>query len=193
MLHRSFRFWGSTAVLAAVAATMIGFAAISTSSTFHSAKPAAVIQVALMHAVVKPVAKPAATPAKPAARPAAAEPDSALARAFRRYFHQQAVSGMTAWIKTGIEQRNQAILIQARGDAFPERDAALPADSRALEASAKEGLASPSPEDKAGWDKIMRDEITIAQELPVVSEGNAASAEAPVIEQDYLAFAQATS
>jgi hypothetical protein len=73
---------------------------------------------------------------------------------------------MTAWIKTGVERRNEAIVIRARGDAFPHRDAALPADSAALEASAKHGLANPSPEDKAGGDKIMRDEITIAQELP---------------------------
>jgi hypothetical protein len=141
-----------------------------------------------------------ATPA--AARPAAArlvtatpaaKPESALARAFRKYFRHQAATGMTAWIKTGTESSNEAILMQARGDAYPHRNAALPADSAALAASARNGLAHPSPLDTAGWDKIMHDEITIAKELPVIPEGNAATAEGTVIKYDYLAFARATS
>jgi hypothetical protein len=39
----------------------------------------------------------------------------------------------------------------------------------------------------------MRDGITIARELPVLSEGNAATALAPVITQDYLTYTQATT
>lgn len=57
-----------------------------------------------------------------------------------------------------------------------------------LAAAARKGLASPSPEDTAAWNKIMRDEIKIAKELPVVSESDAATAEAPVIERDYFVF-----
>lgn len=186
-------------------AAMIGIAAMSAPSALHSASPPSTSPAVASPAVATPaaspaVASPAASPAvarpaarSAAARPAAARPDTALARAFRKYFRQQAASGMTAWIKTGIEQRNQAILIQARADAFPHRDAALPADSAALRASARAGLARPSPVDTAGWDKMMRDEVTIAAELPIPSEGDAATALDPIIEQDLLAFALATS
>ena len=100
---------------------------------------------------------------------------------------------MTTWIKTASRTRNEAILVQARLDAFPHRNAALPADSAALAAAARNGLAHPSPVDTAGWNKIMHDEITIARELPVIPEGNAATAEATTIKYDYLAFARATS
>ena len=100
---------------------------------------------------------------------------------------------MTAWIKTGTESSNEAILMQARGDAYPHRNAALPADSAALAASARNGLAHPSPLDTAGWNKIMHDEITIARQLPIPAQGQAATTQASVIKYDYLAFARATS
>jgi hypothetical protein len=189
MRHRKLRFWGSAGVrrsvlIAAVAAAVLGVAAMAASSAFRSHSPAA----------VRPAATPAVSPMPaPVASPVTVRPDSELARVFRKYFHQQEVSGMTAWIKSGVEQRNQAILVQARNDAFPERNAALPADSAALAASARQGLAHPSPLGTAKWNKLMRDELTIARELPVPAEGDAATAEALVIEQDYLAFALASS
>jgi hypothetical protein len=99
---------------------------------------------------------------------------------------------MTAWIKSGVESSNEAILMQARGDAYPHRNAALPADSAALAASARNGLAHPSPVDTAGWNKIMH-EITIARQLPIPAQGQAATTQASVIKYDYLAFARATS
>jgi hypothetical protein len=179
------RFVVTAAVAVAATTAILGTAAMS-SSTSHSAQPATVRPAAAQPATVRPAT------AGPAARPAAT-PDTALARAFRKFFRHQAASGMTAWLKSGIELRNEAILVQARLDAFPHRDAALPADSAALAASARKGLAHPSPVATARWNKIMRDELTIAQELPIPSEGNAATAEAPVIQQDYLAFAEATS
>jgi hypothetical protein len=172
------RFALTTAVAAAVVAT------IATTTAFSS-RPAT-------PAAARPAAARPAT-AKPAASPAAARPESALARAFRKYFRHQAASGMTAWIKTGTEQANEAILMQARGDAYPHRNAALPADSAALAASARNGLAHPSPLDTAGWNKIMHDELTIARQLPSPAQGPAATTEASVIKYDYLAFARATS
>lgn len=190
MWRRNLRFWGRAgvkrfALISAVAAAVLGVAAMSTSSTFRPPGPAAVRSAAVSPVAVKPVATPVV-------KSATARPESELARVFRKYFRQQAVSGMTAWIKSGREQRNQAILVQARNDAFPERNAALPADSAALAASAREGLAHPSPLGTARWNKLMRDELTIARELPIPAEGDAATAEALVIEQDYLAFALAT-
>lgn len=195
MRHSNLRLRDSAGVkrlvlISAVTGAMLGTAALSTSAAFHSPRPTAA-QPAAAQLVARPTAAQLVARAE-AVKPVV-QPDSALARAFRRYFHQRAVSGMTAWIKSGIEQSNEAILIQARGDAMPHRNAALPADSAALEASAKDGLANPSPEDKAGWDKIMRDEITLAKELPVPVEGDAATAEAQVIEMDFVAFAEATS
>jgi hypothetical protein len=83
--------------------------------------------------------------------------------------------------------------MQARGDAYPHRNAALPADSAALATAARNGLAHPSPVDTAGWDKIMHDELTIARELPIPAEGPAATTEATIIKYDYLTFARATS
>ena len=190
MQHRNFRIQASAGVkrfvlTTAVAAAMLGTAATTTAFTSHpaapAARPAAVVQLV--------TASPAA--AKPAAKPA--RPESALARAFRRYFRHQAASGMTAWIKSGIESSNEAILMQARGDAYPHRNAALPADSAALAAAARNGLAHPSPVDTAGWNKIMHDEITIARQLPIPAQGQAATTQASVIKYDYLAFARATS
>ena len=175
----------TTAVAAAMAATI----AATTGFTTHTATPATRPAAAVQHAAAKATASPAA---KPAAR-AAAKPESALARAFSRYFRHQAASGMTAWTRTGTEQSNEAILMQARGDAYPHRNAALPADSAALAAAARHGLAHPSPVDTAGWDKIMHDELTIARELPIPAQGPAATTEASVIRNDYLTFARATS
>ena len=119
--------------------------------------------------------------------------DAALTAAFRRYFHHQNTTGMTAWTRTGIEQNNQAILFQARADAFPHRNANLPADAAALAASARTGLAHPSPLDTTGWDTLMHAELTIARELPVIALGNAATTQATTITRDYLAYTQATS
>ena len=177
------------ALTTAVAAAMFATIATTTAFTSHSATPAAARPAAARLVTVKVTARPAA--AKPATKPA--RPESALARAFRKYFRHQAATGMTAWIKSGTESSNEAILMQARGDAYPHRNAALPADSAALAASARHGLAHPSPVDTAGWDKIMHAELTIARELPVISEGNAATTEATIIKYDYLAFARATS
>ena len=131
--------------------------------------------------------------ASPAAARMAAKPESALARAFRKYFRHQAATGMTAWTKTGIESSNEAILMKARGDAYPHRNNALPADSAALAAAARNGLAHPSPVDTAGWNKIMHDEITIARQLPIPAQGQLATTQATIIRHDYLAFARATS
>jgi hypothetical protein len=39
----------------------------------------------------------------------------------------------------------------------------------------------------------MHNEITIARELPVIPDGNAATALAPVIQQEYLTYTQHTS
>ena len=175
----------TTAVAAAMAATI----AATTGFTTHTATPATRPAAAVQHTAAKATASPAA---KPAAR-AAAKPESALARAFSRYFRHQAATGMTAWTRTGTEQNNQAILMQARGDAYPHRNAALPADSAALAAAARHGLAHPSPVDTAGWDKIMHDELTIARELPIPAQGPAATTEATTIRNDYLTFARATS
>jgi hypothetical protein len=173
------------ALTTAVAAAMFGTIAATTAFTSHTASPAA-----RPAAVQLVTTRPAA--AKAAAKPAA-KPESALARAFRKYFRHQAATGMTAWIKTGTESSNEAILMQARGDAYPHRNAALPADSAALAASARNGLAHPSPLDTAGWNKIMHDEITIARQLPIPAQGQAATTQASVIKYDYLAFARATS
>jgi hypothetical protein len=156
------------ALIPAVAATLLGAGAMSTSFAFHSASPVAV-----------PAA--AAGPATGAIASAASGPASQSPG-------QRAAARMTAWKKSGIERRNEAILVRARNDAWPHRNAELPAESALLAAAARKGLASPSPEDTAAWNKIMRDEIKIAKELPVVSEGNAATAEAPVIERDYFVF-----
>jgi hypothetical protein len=179
-------------LISAIVAAALGVAGMSTSSTFRSHSPAAVSPVAT------PVASPGPAPdarptGAPVPKPVTARPDSELARVFRSYFRQREVSGMTAWIKSGIEQRNQAILVQARNDGFPHRNAALPADSAALAASAREGLAHPSPLGTARWNKLMRDELTIARELPIDAEEDAATAEALVVEQDYLAYVLATS
>jgi hypothetical protein len=177
------RFAFTTAVVAAV----LGTAATTTAFASHPATPAAARPAAARLVTAKATASPAT------AKPAAAKPESALARAFKKYFRHQAATGMTAWIKSGTESSNEAILMQARGDAYPHRNAALPADSAALAAAARHGLAHPSPVDTAGWDKIMHDELTIAQELPVPAEGPAATTEATIIKYDYLAFARATS
>ena len=83
--------------------------------------------------------------------------------------------------------------MQARGDAYPHRNNALPADSAALAASARNGLAHPAPLDTAGWNKIMHDELTIARQLPIPAQGQLATTQATVIRHDYLAFARATS
>jgi hypothetical protein len=163
----------TTAVAAAMAATITA----TTAFTSHPATPAAARPAAARLVTARPAAKP----------------ESALARAFRKYFRHQAASGMTAWIKTGTESSNEAILMQARGDAYPHRNTALPADSAALAASARNGLAHPSPLDTAGWNKIMHDEITIARQLPIPAQGQAATTQASVIKYDYLAFARATS
>jgi hypothetical protein len=171
----------TTAVAAAMAATI----AATTAFTTHTAAPATRPAAAAVQVTARATASPAARPA--------AKPESALARAFRKYFRHQAATGMTAWIKTGTESSNEAILMQARGDAYPHRNAALPADSAALAASARNGLAHPSPLDTAGWNKIMHDEITIARQLPNPAQGQAATTQASVIKYDYLAFARATS
>jgi hypothetical protein len=176
------RFALTTAVAAAMTATIAATAAFAS----QPATPAAARPAAARLATATPAASPAT------ARPAA-KPESALARAFQKYFRHQAASGMTAWIKTGTESSNEAILMQARGDAYPHRNAALPADSAALAASARNGLAHPSPLDKAGWDKIMHAELTIAKELPIPAEGPAATTEASTIKYDYLTYARATS
>jgi len=174
----------------AIAAAVLGTAALAAAShaTAATAPATATTTATASHAT----ATATATASHAAAR-TATRPESALARTLRRFFARQAATGMTRWIKSGAEQRNEAILVQARADAFPHRDAALPADSAALAASARRGLAHPSPQDTAGWDTLMHDELTIAAELPVPAEGNAATAEAPVIEQAYLAFTNATS
>jgi hypothetical protein len=172
----------TTAVAAAMAATIAATTAFTTHTAAPATRPAA---AAVQQVTASPAASPAAKPA--------AKPESALARAFRKYFRHQAASGMTAWIKTGTESSNEAILMQARGDAYPHRNAALPADSAALAASARNGLAHPSPLDTAGWNKIMHDEITIARQLPIPAQGQAATTQASVIKYDYLAFARATS
>ena len=159
------------ALIPAVAATLLGAGAMSTSFAFHSASP-----VAVQAAAAGPATGVIASAASGPARPAGQSPG------------QRAAARMTAWKKSGIERRNEAILVRARNDAWPHRNAELPAESALLAAAARKGLASPSPEDTAAWKKIMRDEIKIAKELPVVSEGNAATAEAPVIERDYFVF-----
>ena len=186
------RFVVTSAVALAAAGAILGTAAMS-SSTVHSAtaRPAAAQPAIARPATARPAASPATV--SPAVSPAAAKPDTALARAFRSYFRHQAATGMTAWLNTGIETRNEAILVQARLDAFPHRDAALPADSAALAASARHGLAHPSPVDTAGWNKIMHDELAIAAELPIPADGNAATALDPIIARDYLTYAEATS
>jgi len=182
-------FWGSTAVkvivlICGAAITITAIIAITTSPAKHTSrhlpKPAAVTLAA---------APAAAAPAAPAA----AKPESKMAAAFTRFFRHQAADGMTAWTATGTEARNQAILIKARGDAYPHRDAALPADSAALAASARHGLAHPAPRDTAGWNTLMHDELTLARELPDPYQGNAATALAPVILRAYLTFTTATA
>ena len=197
MQHRNLRIHASAGVkrfvlTSAIAAAMLGTIATTTAFSSHSATPAAT-PAAATQVTAKPVAASQLTARPATARPAAAKPESALARAFRKYFRHQAASGMTAWIKTGTESSNEAILMQARGDAYPHRNAALPADSAALAASARNGLAHPSPVDTAGWDKIMHDELTIARQLPIPAQGQAATTQASVIKYDYLAFARATS
>jgi hypothetical protein len=180
------------ALTTAAAAAMTAVIAATAAFAFQPASPPAARPAAARPAAARPAAaRPAA--ASPAAKPASAKPESALARAFQKYFRHQAASGMTAWIKTGTESSNEAILMQARGDAYPHRNAALPADSAALAASARNGLAHPSPLDKAGWDKIMHAELTIAKELPNPAQGPAATTEASTIKYDYLAYARATS
>jgi hypothetical protein len=173
------------ALTTAAAAAMAAVIAATAAFAFQPASPPAARPAAARPAAATPAASPAARPA--------AKPESALARAFQKYFRHQAASGMTAWIKTGTESSNEAILMQARGDAYPHRNAALPADSAALAASARNGLAHPSPLDKAGWDKIMHAELTIARELPNPAQGPAATTEASTIKYDYLTYARATS
>jgi hypothetical protein len=194
MQHKNFTT-GASAVkrallTAAVAAAMTATIAATTGFTTHTATPATRPAADVQHLAASPAAKPAV--AKAAAKPAA-KPESALARAFRKYFRHQAATGMTAWTRTGTEKNNQAILMQARGDAYPHRNAALPADSAALAAAARNGLAHPAPVDTAGWNKIMHDELTIARELPIPAQGPAATTEATTLRNDYLAFARATS
>jgi len=194
MQHRDLRTRASATakrfmLATAVAAAVLGTAATTTAFTSRPAAPATASPAAARPVTVNATASPAATPA---ARPAA-KPESALARAFRKYFRHQAATGMTAWTKTGIESSNEAILMQARGDAYPHRNAALPADSAALAAAARNGLAHPSPLDTAGWNKIMHDELTIARQLPIPAQGQLATTEATIIRRDYLAFARATS
>lgn len=178
------------ALATAVTAAVLGTAATTTAFTTHAAAPAAATQPA-----ARPAAPAPATAIPAAAAPAAkaARPESALARAFRKYFRHQAATGMTAWTRTGTESSNEAILMQARGDAYPHRNATLPADSAALAAAARHGLAHPCPVDTAGWNKIMHDELTIARQLPIPAQGPAATIEAAIIRHDYLAFARATS
>jgi hypothetical protein len=204
MQHRDLRTRASATakrfmLATAVAAAMLGTAAATTAFTSRPAAPATASPAAARPVTVSATASPAAArpatatraTATPAAKPA--RPESALARAFRKYFRHQAATGMTAWTKTGIESSNEAILMKARGDAYPHRNAALPADSAALAAAARNGLAHPSPVDTAGWNKIMHDELTIARQLPIPAQGQLATTQATVIRHDYLAFARATS
>jgi hypothetical protein len=171
-----------TALVPAAAITIAAVLTLTAATPAHTPSPAAT-----------PVTAPVtATPAA-AAKPAAAKPETKMAAAFTRFFRHQAADGMTAWTATGTEARNQAILIKARGDAYPHRDAALPADSAALAASARHGLAHPAPRDTAGWNTLMHNELTLARELPDPYLGNAATALAPVILRDYLTFTAATA
>jgi hypothetical protein len=190
-LHRSSTAAKRCLLTAAVAAAATAAILTTTAATSATTQPAP--RPAATAARTTPAPAAAKTDARTTARTAAARTDAALARAFRRYFRHQAATGMTTWLRTGIEHRNQATLIQARLDAWPHRDAALPADSAALLRAARNGLAHPSPQDTAGWDKIMHNEITIARELPVIPDGNAATALAPVIQQEYLTYTQHTS
>jgi hypothetical protein len=201
--HRKTSIWASTtvkitAIVPAAAITIAAVLTLTASHPAHATRPAAAA-VTQAAATAKPAtAKPAAAqpaaaqPAATAAK-AAAKPESALAAAFTKFFRHQAADGMAAWLKTGTEARNEAILIKARGDAYPHRDAALPADSAALAASARHGLAHPAPRDTAGWDALMHDELTLARELPDPYLGNAATAMAPVILRGYLTFTTATA
>ena len=166
----------TTAAAAAITLTALAAAAATTHTTTPAQAPAAVTAtVTATHATARHAG------------------DAALTAAFRRYFHHQNTTGMTAWTRTGIEQNNQAILFQARADAFPHRNANLPADAAALAASARTGLAHPSPLDTTGWDTLMHAELTIARQLPVIALGNAATTQATTITRDYLAYTQATS
>ena len=171
------------AVLAAItttaAAAAITLTALAAAATTHTTTPAPRAAVTATVTATHATARHAG--------------DAALTAAFRRYFHHQNTTGMTAWTRTGIEQNNQAILFQARADAFPHRNANLPADAAALAASARTGLAHPSPQDTTGWDTLMHAELTIARQLPVIALGNAATTQATTITRDYLAYTQATS
>jgi hypothetical protein len=192
--HRKTSIWASTtvkitAIVPAAAITIAAVLTLTASHPAHATRPAAAAVTQAAAATAKPAAaQPAATAAK-----AAAKPESAMAAAFTKFFRHQAADGMAAWLKTGTEARNEAILIKARGDAYPHRDAALPADSAALAASARHGLAHPAPRDTAGWDALMHDELTLARELPDPYLGNAATAMAPVILRGYLTFTTATA
>jgi hypothetical protein len=191
--HRKTSIWASTTVkiTAIVPAAAITIAAVLTLTASHPAHTTQPTAAAAVTQAAATTAKPAA--AKPAAAKAAAKPESKMAAAFTKFFRHQAADGMAAWLKTGTEARNEAILIKARGDAYPHRDAALPADSAALAASARHGLAHPAPRDTAGWDALMHDELTLARELPDPYLGNAATAMAPVILRGYLTFTTATA
>jgi len=169
-------------ITALVPAAAITITAILTLTTAHPATPA--------H---RPATATTVTTTAPAAPAAAAKPETKMAAAFTKVFRHQAADGMTAWTATGTEARNQALLIKARGDAYPHRDAALPADSAALAASARHGLAHPAPADTAAWNTLMHNELTLARELPDPYQGNAATALAPVILRDYLTFTTATA
>jgi len=164
-----------TTTAAAAAITLTALAATTHTTTPAQAPAAVTATVTATHATARHAG------------------DAALTAAFRRYFHHQNTTGMTAWTRTGIEQNNQAILFQARADAFPHRNANLPADAAALAASARTGLAHPSPLDTTGWDTLMHAELTIARQLPVIALGNAATTQATTITRDYLAYTQATS
>ena len=186
--HRKTSIWASTtvkitAIVPAAAITIAAVLTLTASHPAHTTRPTA----AAAAAVTRTTARTAA------AKPAAAKPESKMAAAFTKFFRHQAADGMAAWLKTGTEARNEAILIKARGDAYPHRDAALPADSTALAASARHGLAHPAPRDTAGWDALMHDELTLARELPDPYLGNAATAMAPVILRGYLTFTTATA
>jgi hypothetical protein len=186
--HRKTSIWASTtvkitAIVPAAAITIAAVLTLTASHPAHTTQPTA----AAAAAVTRTTARTAA------AKPAAAKPESKMAAAFTKFFRHQAADGMAAWLKTGTEARNEAILIKARGDAYPHRDAALPADSAALAASARHGLAHPAPRDTAGWDALMHDELTLARELPDPYLGNAATAMAPVILRGYLTFTTATA
>jgi len=170
-------------ITALVPAAAITITAILTLTTAHPATPAH--RPATTATTV--------TTTAPAAPAAAAKPETKMAAAFTKVFRHQAADGMTAWTATGTEARNQALLIKARGDAYPHRDAALPADSAALAASARHGLAHPAPADTAAWNTLMHNELTLARELPDPYQGNAATALAPVILRDYLTFTTATA